>query len=360
MKQTRLYLIVFVIVISCASFKSTTKDIPENRNLDVFLLIGQSNMAGVAKIGVLDTVELQNAYLFNDKNEWEKARNLIGNGMNRYSTVRTKPTQRFSPAYTFARTLADYTNRPIGIVSNAKGGTGIVQWQKGYNGELDFNLYEEALARAKAALAAAPGSKLKGILWHQGEGDQSAEKSAAYLGRLRTLIGDFREDLGDSSIAVIAGEIGQWKGRGELLNPKIREIVSVIPHSDWVSSAGLNSINLEKNDAHFDTYSQRVLGVRYAEKVLKLVYGMSAGNVTVFTGTNYQGRSITLRDGQYTSRDLEAMGIGKGEIASLKISAKSKVQLFPQESGRKPFQTSRNVVDLSASRFSSLKIRSRK
>src|SRR5690606_33928763 len=200
-----------------------------------------------------------NVYLFNDDNQWEKANNTSKEGFNRYSSVRSK-THRLSVSYTFARKIAAYTNREIGVVSNARGSTQIDQWQKSYNGDKDFNLYEEAIRRTKLALESKPGAKIKGIIWHQGESDNAKERSERYMVCLKKLVSDLRADLGDERIVFIAGELGKWNNRGLAVNPVIRQIKDNIPYSDWVSSDGLSSLNLENNDPHFDTFSQRVFG----------------------------------------------------------------------------------------------------
>ncbi|HEY0669538.1 MAG TPA: sialate O-acetylesterase [Sphingobacteriaceae bacterium] len=320
MKMQKKYLLIFLclVSISCAQ----TRSIPgqhEDRELDVFLLIGQSNMQGVAPIGSLDTISLKNVYLFNDKNQWEPAKNLPDNGMNRYSTVKKKPTVLFGPAYTFGRKLSSYTSRQIGLVSNARGATRIEWWQKGYNGENDFDLYEEAVERTKSALATRPGTKLKGIIWHQGEADNAETRSPFYLNRLQALVTDLRKDFGDQQISFIAGEVGKWNDRGLGVNPEIRRIKEKIPYSDWVSSDGLTSINLGKNDPHFDNYSQRVLGGRYADKAAQLIYNVKPEGVMVFSEADYQGRSVLLIKGSYNPTELEALGIPLHDISSLKI-----------------------------------------
>lgn len=303
--------------------------------LDIFLLIGQSNMQGVAPIGALDTIALKNVWLFNDKDQWEPARNLPKNGMNRYSTVKRIPTVLFGPAYTFGRKIAAYTGRNIAIVSNARGATRIEWWQKGfqgdpeYNAPSDFNLYEEAVGRAKAALAAAPaGSKIKGILWHQGEADNAAQRSPLYSARLKKLVNDLRKDLGDPNLPFIAGEVGTWNNRGLNINPVISDIKSYVSNSDWVSSAGLTSINEAKNDAHFDNLSQRVFGGRYADKTAALVYHLKPQGVTLFSAGGQNGRSVLLPAGTYEASDLESNGILADEIASVKADKGYQLEVY--------------------------------
>lgn len=340
----------FVTIAGIAQDKThKVKDLPA----DIFLLIGQSNMAGVGPIGSLDTITLKNAYLFNDKNEWENVKSTETESTNRYSSVKKASKQKLSPGYTFAKKMAFYTGKAIGIVSNARGGTTISWWQKGYEGENDFNLYEEAVARAKAALAATPGAKIKGIIWHQGEGDNSKTSGEYYLQRLSKLVADLRTDLGDNNIPFIAGEVGKWNNRGLSVNPKIRLVKDSIPNADNVTSDGLTSINLEKNDPHFDTYSQRVLGGRYADKAYELVYKKKLQGVTLFNEADFNGRSVLLIPGNYTAVDMEAMGIPVKEISSLKIDKKYKIQLFSEGLKREILSADKdlpsiNITDLPA------------
>lgn len=314
---------------------------------DIYLLIGQSNMGGRAAIGDLDKVLLKKVFLFNRENHWEKAANLPS-GMNRYSTVRRKISmQNLNPAYTFGRKLANYTGRKIGIVSNARGGTSIASWQKGYTGKNDADMYEEAVARSKAALAASPKATLKGIIWHQGEGDNSAAKAAVYMQQLQRLVSDLRVDLNVPDVTFVAGEVGTWRGRGSRVNPVIDRISTHISHSNFVSSQGLTSLNLPKNDPHFDTLSQRVLGERYADVILRMVYSISPGAVTLFNQPNFAGRSIVLRPGKYEATDLEKRGLLLRELASLKLQEGYKVLLRTDDSRKKKVYITQNASDIS-------------
>jgi len=361
MTMGKLYLCVLAVCIFTSCVRAqTTNQLPDDAPLenpvlvvqhpkvqDIYLLIGQSNMGGRAVIGQLDKEVLQNVYLFNRENHWEKAANLPS-GMNRYSTVRRKISmQNLNPAYTFGRKLADYTGRKIGIVCNARGGTTIAEWQKGYSGPNDADMYEEAVARTKAALAASPGARLKGIIWHQGEGDNSKAKAAIYMQQLQQLVADLRAELNAPDVPFIAGEVGTWHGRGQGVNPVIDQIARHIPHSDFVSSEGLTSRNLPKNDPHFNTLSQRVLGERYADAILRMVYQISPGDVTLFNQANFTGRSIVLRPGKYQAVDLEKRGLLLSELASIKIQKGYKVLLYTGNPNAAVISTFHDVPDFS-------------
>ena len=230
--------------------------------LDLYVCIGQSNMAGRATLTpeVMDT--LQNVYLLNDKGNFEPAVNPL----NRYSTVRKDLSmQRLGPAYGFAKEMTRKTKRPLGLVVNARGGSSINSWLKGSKD----GYYEEALSRIRIAMK--QGGVLKAILWHQGEADCSNPE--AYKQKLISLVKDLREDLNMPDLPVVVGQISQWnwtkREAGTVpFNQMIKKVSSFIPYSDWVSSKGLGWYKDEK-DPHFNTEAQLLLGKRYAEKVWK-------------------------------------------------------------------------------------------
>ena len=108
-----IYLLSFFLLQSLFAFAGNVKEsVPST--LDLYVCIGQSNMAGRATLTpeVMDT--LQNVYLLNDKGNFEPAVNPL----NRYSTVRKDLSmQRLGPAYGFAKEMTRKTKRPLGLVS---------------------------------------------------------------------------------------------------------------------------------------------------------------------------------------------------------------------------------------------------
>src|SRR5690606_1928219 len=173
-----------------------------------------------------------------------------------------------------------------------------------------------AVTRAKAALRASPGASIKGIIWHQGEGDNSAQASALYLQHLQQMVADLRNDLGDSTIFFIAGEVGKWNGRGQNVNPQIRKVAEIIPNADFVYSTGLTSMDVDRNDPHFDTLSQRALGGRYADRAFHRIYGGELEGATLYSASEFYGRSVLLVEGDYVPAVLEGLGILVSEIKS--------------------------------------------
>ncbi|MFB9054209.1 DNRLRE domain-containing protein [Formosa undariae] len=288
---------------------------------DVYLLIGQSNMAGRGEIGALDEVPLENAYLF-DGTAWENAKAPL----NKYSTVRKDiEYQKLNPGYTFARKLAAYTNRGIGLVVNARGGTKIELWEKGYSGADDLDLYEEAVARL---LEAKKDGMFKGIIWHQGESNQNS--SSTYMQKLKQLVADLRADLGENAFFV-AGEINKWRAASVPLNTIISTVSNDINQASFVKSDDLAPINGDLEDPHFDTFSQRILGGLYADEILENVYKISSGVASVYSQCDFEGYKVSLNTGIYTLQDLEQRGIYDNAIRSLQLEEGYEALLFTEQ-----------------------------
>lgn len=234
--------------------------------LHVFLLTGQSNMAGRAKIEAQDEKPVDGALLWNIvEQKWEPARPPY----NRYSPHGKAPQmQRLNCGPSFVR---DYLKANpgvrVGIVCSVRGGTSIEQWKKGET--KPWSLFDTTVEQAEAALAADPKAELKGILWHQGEANSGADKVGKYPAQLKQLVADFRSDLGKPELPFVFAQIGQFNPGYAAFNEMIVEQPENIEHSACIVTDGLK--NMDK--AHFDSAGQRALGERYAEAMLRLLKG---------------------------------------------------------------------------------------
>jgi len=215
----------------------------------VYLLIGQSNMAGRAPISQEEAKPMKGIYLLNAADAWEPA----SNPLNRYSTIRKGlGMQKLNPGYSFAQEmLAPSTGNRIGLVVNAKGGTKIEQWAKG------THFYQEAVRRA---LEAKKTGTLKGILWHQGESNNGNPQG--YAEKLAQLVEDLRQDLGDQALPFVAGQI---IGPNEI-NDEISRLPELSPNTAVASSKDLKTMDRW----HFDARSMKELGQRYAAAMKEL------------------------------------------------------------------------------------------
>jgi hypothetical protein len=235
---------------------------------DIFLLIGQSNMAGRAAIETPDRVPIPGVWALNRELKWQPATdplhwdkpNMAGAGMGR----------------SFARTLlALRPNTTIGLVPAAMGGSALDEWKPG------APLFKQAVERTRAALAG--GGVLRGILWHQGESDTGNERLAlTYDERWREMITTLRAELGAPNVSVIVGGLGEFvpTRRGpdgkstapfaEVVNEQLALLAVRVPRVAFVSAASLG----HRGDLlHFDRAAQMEFGRRYAHAFLMLEAG---------------------------------------------------------------------------------------
>ncbi len=235
---------------------------PAPRDVQIFLLIGQSNMVGRGAIEPQDREVIPRVYAVNESLVWQAAVDPLhwdnaaaGVGLGR----------------SFARVLAALNpNVNIGLVPAAVGGTSLAEWTPG---ETPSRLYTEALRRLSAVRGT---GTLRGVLWHQGERDSRDEVSFVdYLPRLGALFERLRRDLNAPDVPIVVGEIGEFlytRTAGGYPNAlAVNERLALAPVSifrtAFVSSAGLGHIG---DELHFNAESQREFGRRYALAYLSL------------------------------------------------------------------------------------------
>lgn len=260
--RTRLPYLVSAVVTGITLLFGVTAKAGERH---VFLLVGQSNMAGRAQIEAEDEGEIDKVELWNiGEKRWEPAEAPF----NRYAPHRKGLSmQRLNPGPTFAGAWAKaHPGIKVGIVCSVRGGTSIEEWGKGRT--KPWALYDSALAAVRSALEAegekGTTNRLVGILWHQGESNSSrAEK---YPAQLQSLVAQWREDLEQPQLPFVFGQVGQWKPEYEAFNEMIVKQPAAIPGTACVTTEGLTNFD----NAHFDSKSQRELGKRYAKAMIEL------------------------------------------------------------------------------------------
>jgi hypothetical protein len=233
---------------------------PVKEKFQIYLLIGQSNMAGRGKIGTEDTTPHPRVLMFTPQNQWVPAVEPI---------THDKPAMLgVGPGLAFGKAMAEKNPEvTIGLISCAFGGTPLKRWERG------GDLYSNAVARTRIALR---DGQLAGILWHQGESDAGATNTAyTYGARLAQMIRDLRADLGNTNAPFVAGQIGEFLyDRGpekspyaRVVNEALAALPQKVPATACVPSKGLK----DKGDVlHFDAGSQREFGRRYAAEMLRL------------------------------------------------------------------------------------------
>jgi len=232
--------------------------LPKKKNLWVFILAGQSNMAGRGFVEPQDTVPSDRIFTLN------KDGSLI---------IAKEPLHFYEPSLTgldcglsFGKELIQHIpdNVSLLIIPSAIGGSSISQWlgdSTFRNVKLFSNFSEKATIGRKYGT-------IKGVLWHQGESDANPSDIPFYANRLENLISIFRKATSHKKLPVMIGELGSYSLNNEnweKINSQIRLAVSRDHHASLIRTADLN----EKGDKiHFNSQGQRILGQRFANEYI--------------------------------------------------------------------------------------------
>lgn len=238
--------------------------LPAKENFHLFLLAGQSNMAGRGKVDEegrtanprILSLGIEGKWLpAVDPLHWDKP-TVAGAGIG-------KPFAEIIVAENPAIT--------VGLIPAACGGSPIAAWQPGkYYAGTKSNPYDDAIARAKRAIQ---DGTLKAILWHQGENDADPKNAPEYEKRLEELIVRFRTELHAPDLPFVIGQLGRfpgapWTADREAVNAAHQAVAKRVKNVRFVSSEGLDS---KGDNLHFNTQSLRTFAKGYAAAYRELV-----------------------------------------------------------------------------------------
>ncbi len=253
-------LVALFLLLGC--FQHLSAQLPDIKKgkAHIYLLVGQSNMAGRGKVEPVDTVTYPQIWMLTKEERWVPARDPLA--FDKPSVVGV------GPGFSFAKEVSrnDLT-ATILLVPSAVGGTRIDFWKPGaYDSVTKTHPYDDAIRRAKTAMQS---GELKGIIWHQGESDANAALSGGYEVKLRDLIQRFRTDLNAFDVPFILGEISNFKAvenkDKDVINAAIRKVAAGTRYSGFVETSGLSH---RGDSIHYDSRSARELGLRYARTFL--------------------------------------------------------------------------------------------
>jgi len=221
---------------------------------DLWGAAGQSNMQGCGRLDLGDP-PLDQVHVITADKGWAKAVEPIS-GWGR------------GPTFPFALSLYTETKIPIGLVYYAKGATSMDYWQKD---SLGFFYWTSVIQAA--------GGKLKGVIWYQGESNSTEIKKALrYKKMTQTFMADIRNYVKNDSLPWILAQIatmfdGNNYDSGTMV---VREAQREIGIEDRFAQA-ITTIDLKRGDPyHFDTPQYQVIGRRFAEAALTMVYGIKS------------------------------------------------------------------------------------
>ena len=233
--------------------------LPTKKKFHLYLLMGQSNMAGRGKVEAEDQTPNPRVLTFTTNGTWRVAVDPI---------TYDKPTiAGVGPGVAFGKAMAEANPEvTIGLVPCAVGGTPLSRWEKG------GDLYSNAVQRAKLAMK---NGTLKGIIWHQGESDSKPGLAETYGDRLAQMIQDIRADFNSPKLPFVVGQLGEFLytrqatniTEARLVNDTLAKVPGRVPHTGFASSVGLTH---KGDQVDFDTGSLRELGRRFASEMVRL------------------------------------------------------------------------------------------
>jgi hypothetical protein len=236
----------------------------------LYLLVGQSNMAGRGTVEEEDRTPHPRVFTLNARDEWVPAVEPLHFD---------KKVAGVGPGLAFAKAMAEAEpDVVIGVIPCAVGGSPLASWQpKAVDAATKTTPYDTAIRRAKIAMQ---DGTLKGILWHQGESDSNEKHANEYGTLLEKTLTRMREDLGVNDACIVVGQLGQHivdkNPYAKIVNAALEDLPHRLAHAGFASAEGLK----HKGDfTHFDSPSAREFGRRYAAVMLKLQAELKTGDL---------------------------------------------------------------------------------
>lgn len=250
---------------------------------DIFLMAGQSNMDGRGDVKDLKDDLAQYA---------EPNTNILINfsagGLYRPLTIsqgfkplqpgysgtpgntnpNALPTKTFGPEVSFGPSIAELLQgKPILVIKFAEGGTTLEQdWNPNNKGKL----YDKFITFVRETQDVIKGNgdtcKIRGMLWHQGEGD-SGMPAGNYQLALTELITRVRNDLGLKDLPFVIGQVYDNGKRTGIIDDQ-KATAKAVANTGFADATGLTTFD---NGTHFNAKSQIELGKRFSFEMARLL-----------------------------------------------------------------------------------------
>jgi sialate O-acetylesterase len=256
---------------------------------DLWVLAGQSNMAGSAPLPSEIPAPVDQANMLNLDGTWipcalpdhrvfegetpilhDLLRHKSGFTEEQILEIRAQSRRGpavggAGPGFFFARQLTSLTGVPVGLIPCAYGGTSLEEWNPSGRAEGDATLYGQMVNRV-----AAVGGRVRGLLWYQGESDAFAPPEQGcdtYGERFVAFVDAVRRDFGDPELPVLTVQLARTViAPGEVAPcwEKVREVQRQLAVAHERIHA-VPAVDLELSDGiHVSCPGQARLGARLA------------------------------------------------------------------------------------------------
>lgn len=278
-------------------------------NFQIYLCFGQSNMEGNATPEAQDYENVPERFQVMAAVDMTDPKRERGKWYTAVPPLCRQGTG-LTPADYFGRTMVEKLpeNVKVGVVHVAVGGTSIkgfmeelvadyvageADWFKNFMSNYDNNPFRRLIETAKKAQQF---GIIKGILMHQGETDNG---NPEWPNMVKTVYERILNELNLSAdnVPLLVGEMVQKDQGGSCWgqNANIDNIHNVIPTAYPISSKDCK----QRGDGlHFTAEGYRIIGKRYAEKMLELlnaqtsISGVTADNAACNKWLDLNGRQV--------------------------------------------------------------------
>lgn len=240
------------------------KKLPPKEKVWVFIMAGQSNMAGRGIVEPQDTVINKRIITINSNNKWIYAK---------------EPLHFYQPkvkgldcGVAFATELLSSTESDIyiALIPCAVGGSSIDKWLN----DIKFNDVQLLTnLKEKIKLGQTIGN-IKAILWHQGESDADSIRISQYENNLRSMFKILREYTNNATLPILTGHLGSYADPIKYAPnwKKINKIISkVVATDDYAYIIKTSDLTPNADKIHFNAASQRIIGKRFAQKYKEII-----------------------------------------------------------------------------------------
>jgi len=251
---------------------------PDPGSLKVYILAGQSNMAGCDDVRNVDPMwqsQLDDVMLYwgNDAAPGFKS---LQTGTSGASCSDVAPQFYFGPELSFGSDLmlSDPASKVV-IIKFAVGGTDMFEYWTTPNREFPdggvlWNELQNQMASAFTRLDSMGLTyHVEGFLWMQGESDADKKyRAKAYAGKLTSFIASMRSFVGDPEMPFILGRIRDaGQPHADMVRAAQVSVAGNIPNVYWFDTDDLPWL---ADGIHYNEASMIELGHRFADIVLSL------------------------------------------------------------------------------------------
>lgn len=257
---------LIAIIIGFFTSECTAQNTLPDRSEDfhLFLLAGQSNMAGRGEIDPEQDPSNPRILSLDANGEWVTAMEPLH--FDKPKMVGVGLGKTFALDY-----AAENPDVTVGLIPCAVGGSPIKSWTPGgIHDQTNSHPLDDTLRRVQIA---SRSGKLKGILWHQGESDSNQASASGYETNLARLIDVLRAEFKIPELPFIIGQLGDfpekpWDEYRLEVDAAHKRLASRVNRCEFVSALGLGH---KGDEVHFSSEAYRELGHRYFEAYQRLV-----------------------------------------------------------------------------------------